>query len=103
MQAGLGKLLLGLAEAQLDGALVGLDGVDRLKHPEHQHRQRDQPEKGRIGAGAARQCALQPVLAAADDVFEVGRGALRAAGPRGPCPHGPPPLPLPHGPPLPPL
>ena len=86
---------LRLAEAQLDGHFVGLHGVDRLEYPERQHGERDQPEEGRAGAAATRQRALQPVLAAADDVFEIGRGALRAARAARALPPRPPLLPPP--------
>ena len=79
MQAGLGELGLGLAEAQLDRHFVGLHGVDSLEHPERQHGEPDQADEGRAGAAAARQHASQPVLAAADDVFEIGRRSRRAA------------------------
>ena len=79
VQAGLGQLLLGLAEAQLDGALVRLHGIDRLEQPERNERQTDEAEQRRACVAAAGQRLLQPILAAADDVFEIGRTALRAA------------------------
>ena len=84
MQARFGKFLLRLAEAQFNRKFVRLHRIDRLENPEREHRSRDQAEKRRAGAAAARQCLLQPVLAAADDVLEIGGRSLRAAGPRGP-------------------
>src|SRR5690606_2961991 len=79
VQAGLGDFRLRLAEAQLDRELIRLHGVDRLEQPERHEHERDEGEHGRAGAPAARQRAAQPVLAAPDDVFQVGRSALRAA------------------------
>ena len=73
------NLLLGLAETQLDGELVRLHRIDRLEQPERDERKADEAEQRRACVAAARQRLLQPVLAAADDVFEIGRAALRAA------------------------
>ena len=81
MQAWLGELRLRHAEAQFDRNLVGLHGIDRLEHPQRYKRSRDQSEHSWAGAGATRQSTPQPVLAAPDDVFEIGRRALRTAGP----------------------
>ena len=39
MQAGLGELVLRLAEAQLDRHFVRLHGIDRLEYPERHQRQ----------------------------------------------------------------
>ncbi|OWK21537.1 hypothetical protein AJ88_17060 [Mesorhizobium amorphae CCBAU 01583] len=73
MQAGLGKLRLRLAEAQFDRDLIRLHGIDRLERPQHHKCRCDQREYGRTGAAAARQGPPQSVLAAPDDVFQIGR------------------------------
>jgi hypothetical protein len=72
MQARLRQLFLRLAEAQLDGQFVRLHRVDCLEQPESHHRQADQPKKGRADIAAAWQRPLEAVLAAPDDVLEVG-------------------------------
>jgi len=79
MQTGTGNLFLRLAEAKLHRHLVRLDGVDGLEGPEHHKRNGNQPEHGRPAAVSAGQNVLQAVLAAPDDVFKIGRCALRAA------------------------
>ena len=84
-----------LAEAQHDAELVGLDAEEAGKAPQRDRHQRDQRDAA--AAEIARQQAAQPVLAAAQEFFQIGRP--RAAGgcgpepqgPRGPEPHGPPP------------
>jgi hypothetical protein len=88
MQAGLREFGLRCAESQFDRNFIGLHGVDCLERPQHDKCRGDQSEDGRAGATAARQGAPQPVLAAPDDVFEIGRRALRAARPLRSLPPG---------------
>ena len=102
MQAGLGQLFLGLAEAQLDGELVRLDGVDRLEQPErHQAERRSAPNSAGLarpppGSACFRRSWPRRMMSS-----RSGGEPCGPPGPRGPCPHGPPLLPPPHGPPPP--
>jgi hypothetical protein len=73
MQAGTRQFLLRLAESQFDGLFVRLHGVDRLEEPESHDSEGDKAEQRRAGCASAGQRLPQPVLAAADDVFEIGR------------------------------
>jgi hypothetical protein len=81
VKAGLGKLLLRLAEAQLDGNFVRLHRIDRLERPHAKHEQRNDQEHGLVAAIATRQGPAQLVLSQPDDVFQIGGRALRSARP----------------------
>ena len=102
MQARLGKLFLRLAEPQLDGQFVGLDGVDRLEQPERDKRQgRSAPNSAGLarpppGSACFRRSWPRRMMSS-----RSGGEPCGPLGPRGPCPHGPPLLPPPHGPPPP--
>jgi hypothetical protein len=71
VQAGLDRLAVGLAEHELDRLLVGLDPEEAGGEPDHHGRQHDQDD-ALVGAEAARNQVLEPLLAPADDVFHVG-------------------------------
>ena len=88
MQARFGEFLLRLAETQFDCKFVRLHGIDRLEYPDDEHGNRDEAEE--CGACRRRRPAalLQAVLAAADDILEIGRRSLRAAGPARTLPPG---------------
>ncbi len=72
------------AEAQHHAELVGLDSKEAGKSPEHDHSQRDQGDTP--ATEVAGQYAAQPILAAAQKFFEIGRPRsawlLRSRAPR---------------------
>src|SRR5690606_28238669 len=72
------NLFLGLSETQFHRQFVRLHRVNRLPEPEGHQRETDEAEKGGAGSGASGKRLLQPVLAAPDDVFQIGRASLRA-------------------------
>ena len=73
------------AEAQHDAEFVGLDAEEAGKAPQRDRGQRDQRDAA--AAEIARQQAAQPVLAAAQEFFEIGR--LRAPAVAAPSPRVP--------------
>ncbi len=77
MQTGHRDFVLRTAETQLNAALVRLDGVDGLDAEENQH---DENHDGNCAAiETAGQHIFETVLAAPDDLFQIGRTAIAAA------------------------
>ena len=76
MQARHGDFLLGLAEAQLDAALVRLDGINGVHQPENADEQ--QSDNDDAAVEAAGHDVLQLVLATPDDLLKVRRAAIAA-------------------------
>ena len=71
VQAGLYLRRYEFPEPQHHADLVGLDAVEAGKAPEHE---RDQDDQGDAApAEIARQHVAQPVLAAAEEFFQIGR------------------------------
>src|SRR5205823_3713512 len=77
VEAGIGGVRVG-AEAQHDAFLVGQHAVEGAPHPQDDDQREDDREAG-AGAKAAGKDTAQTILAAAQDLFEVGR--LRSARP----------------------
>lgn len=77
MQARHRNLILRTPETQLHAALVRLDGVDGLNAEENQNDESD--DRNRAAIEPARQDILEAVLAAPDDLFQIGRAAIAAA------------------------
>src|SRR5690606_39596296 len=88
MQARLGKFGLRLAEAQFNRHYVRLDLIDNNEAPQDKQRQHDEADEGRACPAAARQGTPQPILAAPDDVFQIGRRTGRPARTARPLPPG---------------
>src|SRR6202035_110925 len=80
-----------LAKAQHDAKLIGLDAEEAGKSPQRDGNKRN--ERDAAAAEIARHQATQLVLAAAQEVFEIGRprppGRLRPRAPRSPRPGTP--------------
>ena len=76
MQARPGNLFLGLAETHFNAALIRLNGVDRLdadkRHNDEKH------DKECTAVKAAGHDVAQPVLAATNDVLQIGRPTIAA-------------------------
>ncbi len=81
VEAGLGVTHV-FAEAQHDAELVRIDPEEAGKSPDHDRDEGDQRDP--LAAEIARQGRAQPVLAAAQELLEIGR--LRALGPGSPRP-----------------
>ncbi|MNE72443.1 hypothetical protein D3C80_1683860 [compost metagenome] len=77
MQARHRNFILRTPETQLHAALVRLDGVDGLDAEENQNDENN--DRNRAAVEAARQDIPETVLAAPDDLFQIGRAAITAA------------------------
>ena len=85
-----------LAEAQHDAELVGIDAHGEAEKADQRDQHRGDQHRERAAHAAARHGLAQAVLAAAQNLFEVGL----LAGPPGRGPQGPPPPPFQPPPPL---
>lgn len=77
MQAGHRDFVLRTSETQLHAALVRLDGIDGLDSEEHQNDENNNRNGAAIKATG--QDIFETVLAAPDDLFQIGRAAIVAA------------------------